>query len=99
MKQSHQPSLRPRISSAKRMAADPSDWSGFKVGDAIGVFLGNCWRKALILEMANDHVVIEGKHLGTTQVSTFNVYDARNIVHAAELRIVHFQEETLFDHL
>ncbi len=81
------------------MAADPSDWSGFNVGDPIGVFHGNCWRKALILKMADDHAVIEGKHLGTTQTSTFNVYDARNIVHAAELRIVQFQEETFFDYL
>lgn len=78
------------------MAASPTEWNSFKVGDSVGVFLGNCWRKAIIVEMLSDCVVVVGKHLGSTQKSTFNVYDSRNIVHAIELMAVSVQEETLF---
>lgn len=78
------------------MAASPMQFDAFKVGDSVGVFLGNCWRKALIVEMLSDCVIVEGKHLGSSQKSTFNVYDSRNIVHATELVTVSVQEETLF---
>ena len=91
-----QQTLRPRISSAKRMASSPTEWNTFKIGDPVGVFLGNCWRKAIIVEMLSDCVTVVGKHLGSTQKSTFNVYDSRNIVHATELVNVSAQEETLF---
>lgn len=96
MKQAQQFNLRPRISSAKRMDANPTDWSAFEVGDNVGVFLGNCWRKALIVEIFDDYAVVEGKHLASTQTSRFNVYDARNIVQAAELITVTTEEPTLF---
>ena len=89
-------SLRPRISSSVRMSADPADWSRYNVGDSVGVFLGNCWRKALIVELFQDSIVVEGKHLGSTQASHFSVHDARNVVHARELITVHFQEENFF---
>lgn len=88
--------LRPRMSSLIRMSANPVDWSGYNVGDSVGVFLGNCWRKALIVELHRDSILVESKHLGITQASQFKVYDARNIVHSRELVTVHYQEENFF---
>lgn len=78
------------------MDANPDDWSTFKTGDKVGVFLGNCWRKASIVEIFDDYAVVEGKHLGSTQTSRFNIYDVRNVVHAAELIAVNIDEPTLF---
>lgn len=81
------------------MSADPTDWSGYSVGDNVGVFLGNCWRKALIVEICQDFILVKGKRLRNTQASHFSVYDARNVVHAAELIALNTEEPTLFTYL
>lgn len=75
----------PRTPSWKRLAADPMDWSAFSVGDQVGVFVGNCWRKGSIRAIYTDCVSVKAKHLGEQSSSIFNVYDARNICPARDL--------------
>lgn len=76
---------RPRIAANKRLAELPDYWKTFKVDDQVGIYLGNCWRKGTIKEIFPDYAVVAAKRLGSSQVTTFNVYDSRNVCHVREL--------------
>jgi hypothetical protein len=89
-----EPSLRPKGKSFNRLNASATDWSQFAVGDLVGVFLGNCWRKGEILLINEDFAIIKAKRLGINQPSQFNVYDSRNVVHAVDLTVTN-EDQTL----
>ena len=76
---------KPRIPSHKRLAADPADWSAYGLGDQIGVFVGNCWRKGSIIELHGAFATVKAKRLGSSQSTEFNVHDARNVCPVRDL--------------
>jgi hypothetical protein len=76
---------KPRTSNGQRLSQSPTDWSAFSVGDQIGVFLGNCWRKGVIRDLLPDCAMVKAKPLGSQTATLMRVYDARNICPARDL--------------
>lgn len=76
---------KPRAAAQQRLTADPLDWSAFSVGDQVGVFVGNCWRKGVVLSLHSHCIQVRAKRLSSTTASIFSVYDARNVCQAADL--------------
>ena len=81
-----QGSWRPRCPAHRRLAGSPRDFSAFRRGDRVGVFLGCHWSGGRVVALSGASALISARRLPGGPRRCIAVHDARNLVPAAELR-------------